>query len=249
MKVEIWSDVVCPWCYIGKRRFESALARFKHRDQVEVIWRSFELDPTSPRQVEGTLDNMLAKKLGVSAAQAAAMNAQVTDLAAQEGLEYRLDQAKPGNTFDAHRLIHLAAAHNLQGAAKEHLLHAYFSGGLAIGDPETLVKLGTEIGLDAEAVRAMLVSDAYAEEVRADIERARSFGIRGVPFVAIDETYGVSGAQPADTFLAALEQAWAASHPLVTLGQAEGVGVCEGDNCEIPVSGSPTVPDKGAVKA
>ena len=102
MKVEIWSDVVCPWCYIGKRRFESALARFKHRDQVEVIWRSFELDPTSPRQIEGTLDNMLAKKLGVSAAQAAAMNAQVTDLAAQEGLEYRLDQAKPGNTFDAH---------------------------------------------------------------------------------------------------------------------------------------------------
>jgi predicted DsbA family dithiol-disulfide isomerase len=235
MKVEIWSDIVCPWCYIGKRRFEAALAQFKHRDQVEIIWRSFELDPNSPRQVAGLLENMLAKKLGVSLAQATAMNAQLTELAATEGLAYRLDQAKPGNTFDAHRLIHLAAAHNLQGAAKERLLHAYFNEGLPIGDPDTLVKLGVEIGLDADSVRAMLASDAYTAEVRADVQRAGAFGIRGVPFVAIDETYGVSGAQPSDVFLDALEKAWAASHPLITLGQAGDVGLCEGDNCEVLV--------------
>jgi predicted DsbA family dithiol-disulfide isomerase len=179
---------------------------------------------------------MIATKLGVGPAKAAAMHAQLTELAAKEGLEYQLDHAKPGNTFNAHRLIHLAKAHHLQGVAKERLLHAYFTEGKAIGDVETLVSLGSEIGLDAEEVRAMFASDLYADEVKADVKRASAFGIRGVPFVAIDETYGVSGAQPAEVFLDTLEKAWAASHPLITLGQVEGVGVCEGDNCEIPLS-------------
>jgi predicted DsbA family dithiol-disulfide isomerase len=249
MKVEIWSDIVCPWCYIGKRRFESALARFKHRDQVEIVWRSFELAPNSPRQVAGTLNSMIEKKLGVSPAKAAAMHAHLTELAAGEGLEYRLDQAKPGNTFDAHRLIHMATAHNLQGAAKERLLHAYFNEGLPIGDPDTLVKLGSEFGLEAEAVRSMLASDIYVDEVRADVERARMFGIGGVPFVALDETYGISGAQPADTFLDALEKAWAASHPLLTLGQGEGTGLCEGEHCDLPVTEGAAAHDMDAVEA
>jgi len=214
MTVEIWSDVVCPWCYIGKRRFESALARFAHRDQVEVVWRSFELDPGALRRSPGSANDMLARKIGGSLAQAEAMHAQITALAAREGLDYRFDRAKHGNSFDAHRLIHLAAAHGLQAAAKERLLRAYFTDGLPIGDPDALATIGAEIGLPTNDVRAMLEGDAYAEEVRADERRAAAFGISGVPFYAIDERYGVSGAQEPAVFLSALERAWADSHPL-----------------------------------
>lgn len=235
MKVEIWSDVVCPWCYIGKRRFETALERFAHKDQVEVVWRSFELDPNSARHTAGTLNEMLANKLRRSTEEAAAMNEHVSGLAAAEGLNYRLDQAQHGNTFDAHRLIHLAATHGLQGQAKERLLRAYFSEGQPIGDVDALVKLGVEIGLPADEVSKMLAGDAYAAEVRADQRRAVMFNIRGVPFVAIDETYGVSGAQPAEVFLAALEQAWDATHPqseLMPLGDADAAA-CEDEACDV----------------
>ncbi len=234
MKVEIWSDVVCPWCYIGKRRFETALERFTHKDQVEIVWRSFELDPQAPRATSGSLDEMLAKKFGISQARAATMNAQVTALAAEEGLDYRLDQARHGNTFDAHRLIHLAAAHNLQAEAKERLLRAYFTEGRSISDPDSLVSLGVEIGLPADDVRAMLESDAYAAEVRADKRRAAAFGIRGVPFFVIDEQYGVSGAQPPEVFLDALEHAWAATHPLTLISPVSAEAVaCEDDSCVV----------------
>jgi predicted DsbA family dithiol-disulfide isomerase len=210
MQIEIWSDVVCPWCYIGKRRFEAALAQFAHRDEVVVAWRSYELDPHAPREEEGSLNDMLARKLRVSTAQAAAMNQRVIDLAAGEGLDYQLARARPGNTFDAHRLIHLAAAHNLQAVAKERLLRAYFTEGRPIGDLDTLAQIGAELGLPGDEVRAMLEGDAYAADVRADQRRAAEFGIQGVPFFVIDERYGVSGAQPAAVFLDALEQAWAA---------------------------------------
>ncbi len=213
MQIEIWSDIVCPWCYIGKRRFEAALARFAQRDQAEVVWRSFELAPPAPRRQEGTLAEMLEKKYRVSSEQAQAMNDRVSALAAQEGLEYRLDQAQRGNTFDAHRLIHLAAVHRLQGEVKERLLHAYFSEGRPISEVETLVAIGEEAGLPAEEVRTMLAGDRYAHEVRADEQRASTFGIRGVPFFVIDERYGVSGAQETAVFLSALEQAWAETHP------------------------------------
>ncbi len=240
MKVEIWSDIVCPWCYIGKRRFEAALAEFKHRDQVEVVWRSFELDPNAAPPYPGTLEEVIAKKFGFDRAKATAMLANLTELAAKDGLEYKFDHAKRGNTFNAHRLIHLAHAHNLQGVAKERLLYAYFTEGKAIGDVDTLVTLASEIGLDPEEVHAMFASDLYADEVKADVNRANAFGIRGVPFFAIDETYGVSGAQPAEVLLDTLEKAWAASHPLISLdqsvGQVEGRGVCEGDDCEIPLA-------------
>jgi predicted DsbA family dithiol-disulfide isomerase len=209
MTIDIWSDIVCPWCYIGKRRFEQALARFAHRDQVQLIWRSFELDPHAPRQSPGTLNDMLVRKIGVSLAQAAAMHAQVTALAAKEGLDYQLDRARHGNTFDAHRLIHLAARHGRQAQAKERLLRAYFTDGLPIGDRDTLLTLGAELGLPSDDVRAMLEGDAYAEAVRADEQRARALGISGVPFYVIDKRYGVSGAQDSAVFLDALEQAWA----------------------------------------
>jgi predicted DsbA family dithiol-disulfide isomerase len=233
MKVEIWSDIVCPWCYIGKRRFESGLARFAHRDDVEVIWRSFELDPNAARRSPGTLNELLARKYGMSPERAASSHAQLTALAAEERLEYRFDLARHGNTFDAHRLIHLAAAHNLQDAMKERLLRAYFTEGQAIGDTETLVTLAGEVGIDAGEARRVLSGDQYAADVRADERRAASFGITGVPFVAIDERYGVSGAQPADAFLGALEQAWAAAHPLAMVGAGSATGTCEGDNCAI----------------
>jgi predicted DsbA family dithiol-disulfide isomerase len=208
MQIEIWSDVVCPWCYIGKRRFEAALAQFAQRDQVAVTWRSFELDPTAPRRITGSLTAMLAQKYGISQEQAEGMQQQVTELAAAEGLTYRLDLAQRGNSFDAHRLIHLAAAHNLQAEAKERLLSAYFCEGRVINDEDTLVALGTELGLPEAEVRAMLANDAYAADVRADQQRGAAFGIRGVPFFVINEKYGISGAQSAEFFRNALEQVW-----------------------------------------
>jgi predicted DsbA family dithiol-disulfide isomerase len=235
MRVEIWSDVVCPWCYIGKRRFESALASFKYRDQVEIVWKSFQLDPGAPRTSDLSLDEMLSKKYGMSREKAAAANARVTSLAAQEGLDYHLDQARPGNTFDAHRLIHLAAAHGKQGEMKERLMRAYFTEGQPIGEVETLVKLAAEVGLDAEEARAVLASDTYADEVTADEREARQLGITGVPFFVIGEKYGISGAQPGELFQQALEQAWAESRPLIQVSSAsaEDVGGCDGDSCAI----------------
>ena len=236
MHIEIWSDVVCPWCYIGKRRFEAALANFKQRDQIKITWKSFELDPNAPRSSEETLTQMLAQKYGMSTEKAAAANANVTSLAAQEGLDYHLDQAHPGNTFDAHRLIHLAAAHGLQGEMKERLMHAYFTEGQSVGDVETLIKLGAEVGLDPAKIRIALASDTYADEVAADEKEARMLGISGVPFFVIDEKYGISGAQPTELFEQALQQAWSESHPLIQVGSVsstEEAGSCEGDNCAI----------------
>ena len=234
MNIEIWSDVVCPWCYIGKRRFEAALAQFAHRDQVAIVWRSFELDPHAPRTSSESLNEVLAKKLGVSPARAAAMNAQVTALAAEEGLDYHLDQARHGNTFDAHRLIHLAQTHGLQAIAKERLLQAYFTEGRAISDPDVLTAIGEEIGLPADQVRSMLAGDAYADAVRADERRAQQLGISGVPFYVIDGTYGVSGAQPAAAFLDVLQQIWAESHPLTPVAAAAAdAEACDDGSCRV----------------
>jgi predicted DsbA family dithiol-disulfide isomerase len=235
MKVDIWSDIACPWCYIGKRRIEKALAGFEHRDQVEVVWHSYQLDPDAPGISDQTVTEVLAQKYGRSLAQAAAMNERVSGIAAHDGLEYHLGKARYGNTFDAHRLIHLAATHHLQDAMEERLFRAYFTEGAALGDTETLVKLASEVGLDADEVRAVLASDAYANEVRADIQKARRLGIQGVPFFAIDEKYGVSGAQPSDVLKEVLEQAWIEAHPLtmVTSANQDATGSCEGDSCAL----------------
>jgi predicted DsbA family dithiol-disulfide isomerase len=208
LTVEIWSDVVCPWCYLGKRRFEAALAGFEHRDAVEVIWRSFELDPDAPRSQDQSAAETLAAKYGMTVEQAEATHAQMTELAASEGLEYHFDRARRGNTFDAHRLLHLAAARGLQGEAKERLMRGYFTDGEPIGDRDALVRLVAEAGVDAEEARTALAGDAYADAVRADEELARRIGIRGVPFFVLGRRYGISGAQPADALLQALEQAW-----------------------------------------
>jgi predicted DsbA family dithiol-disulfide isomerase len=208
MRVDIWSDVICPWCYIGKRRFETALGRFEHRDEVEVVWHSFELDPTAPVRRPGTLTDLLAAKYGMSHQQALDANANMTGLAAAEGLEYHLEQAQPGRTFDAHRLLHLAQEHGVQDAMKERLMRGYFTEGMAVGDPDDLVAAGVDVGLDKDEVRAVLDGDAYAEDVRADEATASRLGISGVPFFVLDQRYGVSGAQAPESILAALNQAW-----------------------------------------
>jgi predicted DsbA family dithiol-disulfide isomerase len=208
LTVEIWSDVVCPWCYIGKRRFEAALARFPHRDEVEVTYRSFELDPDAPARHAVSGPERLAEKYGVSVEEARAMNDRVTGIAAQEGLEYHLDVARGGNTLDAHRMLHLAAAHGVQAEAKERLMRAYFSEGEPISDADTLVRLVAEVGVPEDEARAVLAGDRYTAEVRDDEQLGAQLGIRGVPFFVLGRRYGVSGAQPADVLAGALEQAW-----------------------------------------
>jgi len=233
MNVEIWSDVVCPWCYIGKRRFEAALAQFAHADAVQVTWRSFELDPDAPQRYPDTLVDLLAKKKGVTRKQAAASTLYLTDLAAEDGLTYHLDQAQSGNTFDAHRLIHLAAAYGRQSAVKEAVLQAYFTDGRAIGDRDALVAVVSAAGIPAAEARAVLASDAYAADVRADEQRGAAFGITGVPFVVIDERYGVSGAQPVAVFLQTLETAWVASQPLTMVGSVAGAETCTDESCAV----------------
>jgi predicted DsbA family dithiol-disulfide isomerase len=214
MKVEVWSDVVCPWCYVGKRHLEEALARFRHGDQVSVEWRSFELNPASPRRVGLSMSQILQRKYGMSEDQAEAANLRMTALAAGVGLEYHLDRVQAGNTFDAHRLIHLAATHGLGDAMKERLLAAYFSEGQPVGERSVLTKVAVDVGLDPTEVDSMLVGDDFATDVRDDESRAASMGVRGVPFFVIDEAIGVSGAQPADVLLEALEQGWSESHPI-----------------------------------
>jgi len=207
MKVEIWSDVVCPWCYIGKRRFETALARFDHAADVEVEWRSFQLNPAQPRGAREPLEESLARKMGGTVEQARAMNARVTELAAAEGLEYHFETYRVVNTFDAHRVMHLAKAHGLGTEAHERLLRAQLVEGEILEDHDTLVRLAAEVGLEVDETRRVLASDAYAADVEADIALAQAFGAGGVPFFVIDRRYGVSGAQPAELFLEALETA------------------------------------------
>ena len=236
MKVEIWSDVVCPWCAIGKRRFEKALAQFPHRDDVQVTWRSFELDPAAPREREGDLAEHLAAKYGVSREQADGMHRQMTETAARDGWEFHFEHARAGNTFDAHRLLHLAAERGVQDAVKERLFRGYLTEGEHIGDPETLARLGEEAGLDADEARAVLASDRYADAVRADERQAQAYGISGVPFFVIDGRYGVSGAQPPEALLEVLATAWAEAHPLQVLtpaGGAAGADACAGGSCGV----------------
>jgi len=205
--LEVWSDIVCPWCYIGKRRLETALSRFERGDLVSVTWRSYLLDPGAPRTPVETTRAMLARKYGVSLEQADAMQARVTGVAAQEGLRYKLEATRHESSLDAHRLLHLAKRHGLQADLKERLFSAHFREGLSISDPQELTRLAAEAGLGGEDVRRVLSGSDFADEVRADIDQARALGIQGVPFFVIAGRYGVSGAQPADVLLQAMEEA------------------------------------------
>ena len=210
MDVEIWSDIACPWCYVGKRRFESALAQFEHADEVRVTWRSFELDPTAPREREGELAARLADKYGMTLEQAQASQRRLTEVAAGEGLDFHFDIARSGLTFDGHRVIHLAAEHGLQDAMKERLLRAYFGEGELVSDGETLVRLATEIGLPEPEVRATVDGERYADAVREDELAAQRLGITAVPTFVVDRALGASGAHPPEQLLDLLRQGWAA---------------------------------------
>jgi predicted DsbA family dithiol-disulfide isomerase len=209
VEVEIWSDIACPWCYVGKRRFEAALARFEHREDVRVTWRSFELDPDAPLQRTGDLAARLAEKYGMSVEQARESQRQLTEVAAGEGLEFHLDDARSGLTFDGHRIIHLAAEQGLQDAMKERLLRAYFTEGELIGDHDTLVRLAGEVGLPEDQTRATMSGTRFTTEVRDDELAAQRLGINAVPTFVIDRTIGVSGAQPPEQLLELLREGWA----------------------------------------
>ena len=235
MKIEIWSDIACPWCYVGKRRFERALGSFSHRDEVDVVWRSFELDPTAPHRHAEKQAELLALKYRVSLERAEAMNANMTAEAAKEGLEFRFDRVQVGNTFNAHRLIHFAASEGKRGEMVERLFKAYLTDGEALGELDVLVRLAGDVGLDGVATRGILASDAYAGDVRADEERARRFAINGVPFFAIDEKYGVSGAQPPEALLDVMRQAWTESAVVPVAASASPDG-CEDGVCNVTTS-------------
>jgi predicted DsbA family dithiol-disulfide isomerase len=235
LKVEVWSDVVCPWCYIGKRRFESALARFDHRDEVELVWRSFELDVSAPPSSaeQGTYAERLAGKYGCSVAEAQAMTDNMTVTAAGEGLDFRFDLARPGNTFDAHRLLQLALEHGRQDQLKERLDAATFTEGSPASDHSALRALALQVGLPEVEVDAVLTSDRYSDAVRADEAQARAYGISGVPFFVVDGRYGISGAQPAEAVLQTLEKAWSELAPMTLVTSEGSAATCEGNSCAI----------------
>jgi predicted DsbA family dithiol-disulfide isomerase len=235
LKVEVWSDVVCPWCYIGKRRFEAALARFDHRDEVQLVWRSFELDVSAPPSSaeQGTYAERLASKYRCSVTEAQVMIDNMTVTAAQEGLDFRFDLARPGNTFDAHRLLHLALDQGQQDELKERLDAATFTEGSPASDHSALRALATQVGLPEIEVDEVLTSDRYSDAVRADEAQARAYGISGVPFFVIDGRYGISGAQPADAVLQTLDKAWSERAPLTPVASAGSAPSCEGDSCAV----------------
>ncbi|WP_410661422.1 DsbA family oxidoreductase [Amycolatopsis sp. lyj-112] len=209
MYIDVWSDVVCPWCYIGKRRLETALGKFEHAADVELRWHSFQLDASHPQGHRAPVQEMLAKKIGAPPEQVRAMTRQVSELAAEEGLTYDLDNAVSVNTLDAHRLNHLAARHRLGDAMHERLLKAHLSDGELVDDLDTLVRLGAEVGVPEDEAREVLKGTEYAAEVDADFAEARRIGVNGVPFFVLNGKFGVSGAQSAVTFLSTLEKAYA----------------------------------------
>jgi predicted DsbA family dithiol-disulfide isomerase len=217
MRVEIWSDVVCPWCYLGKRNFDEALGQFGHRDDVDVIYRSFELDPSAPQGETAPMVDVLASKYGMTSQQAQDAQRQMEQRAAQAGLTFRMEGLRRGNTRDAHRLVHLARDRGRQSEMVGRLHRAYFTDQESIFDRASLVRLAAAAGLDPAEAEAVLSSDQYADAVAADEQTAHALGANGVPFFVIDRRYGISGAQPAAVIGQALDQAWAAE---LAAGQA-----------------------------
>jgi predicted DsbA family dithiol-disulfide isomerase len=229
MKVQIWSDVMCPFCYIGKRRFEDALQQFEHKDDVEIEWKSFQLNPDLVTDPTINITQYLADIKGWLLDHAKQMNDHVTQMAAEVGLTYDFDKAVVANSFDAHRFAHLAKQNGLGDKAEEALFKAYFTEGKNIADHDTLTKLGTEIGLDKTEVEQTLATNTYAADVKQDITQAQHLGISGVPFFVLDNKYGISGAQATSVFLQTIEKAygeWASAN------QQFKLDVIEGDSCE-----------------
>ncbi len=233
MRIEVWSDVVCPWCYIGKRHLEAALDDFDHSDDVEVVYRSFELDPSAPEVPVETTVESLAKKFGTDVAGARELMARANGVAASVGLEFHHADAPHARTVTAHRLLHLAAAAGRQGELTEALLAAYFLRGENVGDHDTLRKIAVGVGLDVSRVDEVLASEEFLDAVHEDVAQARAYGATGVPFFVVDQRYAVSGAQPTEVFSQLLERAWTESHPAVEPVGGPGADACGPDGCAI----------------
>ncbi|KYG29397.1 DsbA family oxidoreductase [Alkalihalobacillus trypoxylicola] len=234
MKVEIWSDVACPFCYIGERKFEEALKDFSDRDQVEIEFKSFQLDPNAKKNTDLSMDQVLAKKYRVSEEQAKNMNAQVADTAKMVGLSFQMDKIKPTNTLDAHRLSHYAKEKGKMKEMMERLLKAYFTEGLNVGDHETLVSLAEEVGFQGEDVLSFLRGNQYADVVIAEQQEGSGLGVQGVPFFVFDRKYAVSGAQDPKAFLEVLEKVKSEQEPKLTvLSDKEEGNACSDGHCNI----------------
>ncbi len=235
MRIDIWSDVVCPWCSVGRARFGRALETFEHRDEVEVVWRSYELDPGAEHSGARDLPQaqLLAEKYGRTPEQAQEMLDQMTATAAADGLDFRFDRVRGGSTFDAHRLLHLARERGVQHEVKGALDVATFRDGLSVSDHDELTAVVVAAGLEKTEVRSVLAGDAYAVDVRGDEQEARALGITGVPFFVLDGRFGISGAQPAQHVTQVLEHAWAERSPLTVLAGDGAAGACEGDSCAV----------------
>ena len=208
MKVEIWSDVMCPFCYIGKRKFELALEKFAHKEEVEIIWKSFQLDPSIQTDPTKTVHQFLAERKGINMQQAKQMNDNVTNIAKEVGIEFNFDKALVANSFDAHRFSHLAKQNGLQNEAEESLFKSYFTDGRNTADYDTLIQIGNDIGMESDEVKKVLQNDTFSDEVKHDIYEAEQFGISGVPFFVFDRKFAVSGAQSSDVFLQTLNKVW-----------------------------------------
>lgn len=235
MKVEVWSDIMCPFCYIGKRHYEKALTQFANKDDVEIVWKSFQLDPDAPEHYTKNVDDYLAERKGVNREQAVAMNQQVTQMAKNAGLDYHFEKAVIANSFKAHRVIQLAKTKGLGDAIEERLFRAYFTEGKNFGDIQTLIELGKEIGLSETEVNKALHNDEYAYRVKQDIQEAQEIGVRGVPFFVFNRRYAVSGAQPADAFLETLNKSfteWRKTNPEVKLEVLEGAVCTPNGECK-----------------
>ena len=225
MKVEIWSDVMCPFCYIGKRKFENALSNFPHKDQVQIEWKSFQLNPQMKTEPGKSINDYLAEVKGWTPEYAQQVNDQVTNMASEVGLEYNMDKAVVANSFDAHRFVQFAKTKGLGDDAEEQLFKAYFTDGKDTSNLETLVELGNAIGLDSGELKTVLEGSRFSEDVRHDIYEAQQVGARGVPFFVFDRKYAVSGAQQPETFLGALEKSfveWEKANPKPLINIADG---------------------------
>lgn len=232
MKIEIWSDILCPFCYIGKRRLEQALEQFPAEDKVEIIYRSFELNPDAPKSYSEDIHAIIAKKYGISYAQSKANNDKITEQAATLGLDFQMDTMKSGNSFDAHRLIHFAGTKGKMAEMKEQLLHAYFTESKNVSEHQVLIEAATTIGLNREEVLTILDSDIFTAEVRRDEMEAQQLQINSVPFFVFDRKYAISGAQPLEAFMEVLESVTNDS-PFVVTGDTDG-GTCTDESCELP---------------
>lgn len=233
MKIEIWSDIMCPFCYIGKRHFEAALKQFDQSKQITVEWKSFQLDPTIPMPYTEDKDMYayLADRKGISMEQSRQMHQNVTRMAADAGLNYDFDKVRVANSWNAHRIIQLAKSYQLDDAVEERFFKAYFTEGADMANPEVLTQLASEAGLDTEEVKLVLQSDEFANEVRADILQAQTLGINGVPFFVFNHKFGLSGAQPVEAFLQTLQHAysdWQKENETTTV-----TAMSQGPSCDV----------------